>query len=113
MFPHKIDVYRSSSTISAGAETLNTDNLVHSQISCLIEGMGAARQATILGTWSGYKYHLTWGSEEIREEDLIVFSGKNYLFRRGTDDRLRPIGETNMPAYQTGFIEEDILGTRL
>jgi hypothetical protein len=106
-------VERSSSTVSGASESFSGYETVDAALECLIEGMGAWRQNTILGDLGGYKFHMTWTKDlDLLEQDLITYQGRKYNFKRSVDDTHRMVGSTRMPSYRTGFLEEEVLGGR-
>ncbi len=103
-FIHTVSVQRESRSVSAAATSFSGYTTVHASVACLIEPMGTVRQATILGDLAQSRFHFTWGTEALREGDLIDWNGTKYILHLGSDDRYRG-SASNVMAYQTGWIE--------
>lgn len=105
--PQTVEVQRESRSTASHTQSFAGYTQVFAAVSCLIEPMGAWRKESIFGNLSGLKYHFTWGTEAILEGDRILYGGKTYVLQVNLDDQYR--GEnTTIPAYQSGFIEEEV-----
>lgn len=104
---HTASVQRESRTIEDTANVFNGYAEVIAVLKCLIEPMGAARQATIFGNFCQGRFHISWASEELKDGDLLTWQGRVYRFQPDRDDRYRS-GDTRIFAFQTGMLEEQI-----
>lgn len=104
---HTASVQRESRTIEDTANVFNGYAQVIATLRCLVEPMGAARQAIIFGNITQGKFHISWGTETLLDGDLVTWQGRVYRFQPDRDDRYRS-GGTRVFAFQTGMLEEQI-----
>lgn len=109
--PHVPAVYREGSSISSGVETDTAWAKVYDAgaFKCLIEPMSAYRRQTILGNVSGKAFDVTWGAESLQEGDQFRWNGMKLTFQLNTDDQYRPVEQTGIEPYQTGFLKQDVV----
>lgn len=109
--PHTAVVKRINPTLASGDESQGAWTTVQASLACLVEPMGAWRQATILGQVGGRRYVISWGSEVLREGDRVEVLGRRFTLELEADDQHRTAGATTIPGYQTGRLEEDPVNT--
>lgn len=108
MFVHTVAVYRQAATVSAGNQTFGAYAAVGGlgAVPCLVEPMQARQIATILGDLIEKAYWITWGAEDIRNGDRIVWNARTFALTYFQDDQHR-VG-TNIPAHQVGILREEL-----
>lgn len=104
---HTVGVQRESRTVENTATVFNGYAEVIASLRCLIEPMGAARQATIFGNICQGRFHISWAGEELKDGDLVTWQERVYRFQPDRDDRYRS-GGTRVFAFQTGMLEEQV-----
>lgn len=72
---------------------------VHASVSCLLEPIATKDMDAILGRVPSAVYRMTWGTEDIRTNDTIVWNGAPYVLKETLSDTLR-----GAFPYQTGIL---------
>ncbi len=106
-FIHSVQVLRESREVVDGETEFSGYSEVFAALRCLVEPMGAWRQSTILGDFSGFTWHFIWGEETLQAGDRVVWDGKEHELKLNARDVFRG-SDSNIPPYQTGFLSEDL-----
>lgn len=94
-FNQSVDVKRQSTT----GGTVGAVSQVLTGVSCLIEPLATKDMDSILGRVPSAVYRMTWGTEDIRTNDVIVWNSASYVLKETLADNLR-----GAFPYQTGIL---------
>jgi hypothetical protein len=82
---HTVDVRRTVSSLTVAAP-----ETVYSNVACLVEPLPAKALESVMGRVPHAMYEMTWGTEDIRMNDTVIFEGVEYVLKELRRDTLRP-----------------------
>lgn len=94
-FNQTVDVKRGSTT----GGTVAAPTQVLTGIRALIEPISSKEMDTVYGRIPSAVYRMTWGTEDIRSNDTVVWGGSSYVIKETLSDTLR-----GAFPYQTGIL---------
>lgn len=102
---HTVTVTRKTSTVANKTETFGPTQ-IHASLPCLIEPLPARKRAELGGTYAGRIFVMTWGTEDVRTEDVVTWNARRFRVEYQEDDRYRGDGALIEP-YQTAYLYEE------
>lgn len=98
-----VDCKRLSRSVNAstGRETPSVST-VHSAVRCRVSELPPKELETILGKWSGARFHIQWGTTDMRNNDTVVFESTEYTLQEVRPHRRRIAA----PGFTTGILVE-------
>lgn len=100
-FIHTAVIKRPGESISGGKQVQPTLSTVFAALPCLAEPLRGKMLESILGRIPGAQFAFTWGTEDVRENDVVEIFGKVFRLAETIDDTHRPTGP-----YRTGILAE-------
>lgn len=94
-FNQTVDVKR----VSTGGGTVSAPTQVLSGVRALLEPISTKEMEGVYGRIPSAVYRMTWGTEDIRSGDVIVWGGSSYVIKETLSDTLR-----GAFPYQTGIL---------